>query len=145
MYEFKIGADDKATLYRDLLSALEGLTAGEPDPIANMANAAALIWETLPDLNWAGFYRSVGGELVHGGGGHAFVRAITDGRRSGVSAEFIDEGPGIHDVRQALVDGWSSSGGLGLGLGGSRRLVDEFDLVSEPGRGTRVTVTKWAR
>ena len=66
MYDFKIAAADKATLYRDLASALEGLIAGEPDPIANMANAIALIWETLPDLNWAGFYRNVGGELVVG-------------------------------------------------------------------------------
>jgi GAF domain-containing protein len=66
MYDFKIEAADKAVMYRDLASALEGLTAGEPDPIANMANAAALIWETLPDLNWAGFYRNLGGELVLG-------------------------------------------------------------------------------
>jgi L-methionine (R)-S-oxide reductase len=66
MYDFKIAAADKATLYRDLHSAVEGLTAGEPDAIANMANVAALIWETLPDLNWAGFYRNVGGELVLG-------------------------------------------------------------------------------
>jgi len=66
MYDFKIEAADKATLYRDLLSALEGLTTGEPDPIANMANAAALIWESLPNLNWAGFYRNVDGELVLG-------------------------------------------------------------------------------
>ncbi len=66
MYDFKIAAADKATLYRDLASALQGLVAGEPDPVANMANAAALIWETLPDLNWAGFYRNVGGELVVG-------------------------------------------------------------------------------
>ena len=66
MYDFRIEASDKPTMYRDLLSALEGLTAGEPDPIANMANAAALIWETLPDLNWAGFYRNVDGELVLG-------------------------------------------------------------------------------
>jgi L-methionine (R)-S-oxide reductase len=49
-----------------LATALEGLVAGEPDPVANMANAAALIWETLPDINWAGFYRNVGGELVLG-------------------------------------------------------------------------------
>ena len=66
MYDFKIEAADTATMYRDLASALEGLVAGEPDPVANMANAAALIWETLPDLNWAGFYRNVGGELVLG-------------------------------------------------------------------------------
>ena len=66
MYDFKIEAADKPTLYADLLAALDGLTSGEPDPIANMANAAALICETLPDLNWAGFYRNVGGELVLG-------------------------------------------------------------------------------
>ncbi len=71
MYDFKIAAADKAVMYRDLASALEGLVAGEPDPVANMANAAALIWETLPDLNWAGFYRNIvkengAGELVVG-------------------------------------------------------------------------------
>ena len=66
MYDFKIAADDKATLYRDLAAALEALVAGEPDGIANMANAAALIWETLPDLNWAGYYRAIDGELVLG-------------------------------------------------------------------------------
>jgi GAF domain-containing protein len=66
MYDFKIAAADKPALYRDLLAALESLVAGEPDPIANMANASALIMESLPDLNWAGFYRNVGGELVLG-------------------------------------------------------------------------------
>lgn len=66
MYQFDIAAGSKADLYRDLASALEGLTAGEPDGIANMANSAALLWDYLPDLNWAGFYRNVGGELVLG-------------------------------------------------------------------------------
>ncbi|MBA2467691.1 MAG: GAF domain-containing protein [Sphingomonas sp.] len=66
MYDFKIASADKTVMYRDLASALDGLIAGEPDPIANMANATALIWETLPDLNWAGFYRNVAGELVVG-------------------------------------------------------------------------------
>jgi GAF domain-containing protein len=66
MYDFRIEADDTATLYRDLASALEGLVAGEPDGIANMANAAALIFESLPDVNWVGFYRNIGGELVLG-------------------------------------------------------------------------------
>ena len=65
-YDFRIAAADSATMYRDLASALEGLVAGETDAVANMANAAALVWETLPDLNWAGFYRNVGGELVLG-------------------------------------------------------------------------------
>ena len=66
MYDFKIEAADKSILYRDLKSAVEGLTSGETDAIANMANVAALIWETLPDINWAGFYRNVDGELVLG-------------------------------------------------------------------------------
>ncbi|MBA3666522.1 MAG: GAF domain-containing protein [Sphingomonas sp.] len=66
MYDFKIEAADKATLYADLASALEGLVAGESDGIANMANTTALIMETLPDLNWVGFYRNIGGELVLG-------------------------------------------------------------------------------
>ena len=65
-YDFRIAAADTATMYRDLASALEGLIAGESDAIANMANAAALIWETLPDVNWVGFYRNLGGELVLG-------------------------------------------------------------------------------
>ena len=66
MYDFQIVAADKAQMYRDLAAALEGLVAGEPDAIANMANASALIFETLPDVNWVGFYRNVGGELVLG-------------------------------------------------------------------------------
>ncbi|HEX4693082.1 GAF domain-containing protein [Sphingomonas sp.] len=66
MYAFDIATDDKPALYRDVLSAIDAVTAGEPDAIANMANAAAVLWQYLPDLNWAGFYRNVGGELVLG-------------------------------------------------------------------------------
>ena len=66
MYDFRIEAADKAALYRELIAAADALTAGEPDAIANMANVAALIFEAVPDLNWAGFYRNVGGELVLG-------------------------------------------------------------------------------
>ena len=66
MHDHRITATDKPTLYRDLASALTGLVAGEADGIANMANAAALIFETLPDVNWVGFYRNIGGELVLG-------------------------------------------------------------------------------
>jgi L-methionine (R)-S-oxide reductase len=66
MYDFKIDGADKPALYRDLALALEALIGDEPDPIANMANAAALIRESIPDLNWAGFYRNIGGELVLG-------------------------------------------------------------------------------
>jgi GAF domain-containing protein len=66
MYDFKIEAGDKGTLYRDLAQALEALIGDETDAVANMANAAGLIFESLPDLNWVGFYRNVGGELVLG-------------------------------------------------------------------------------
>ena len=66
MFDFQVSADDTTALYRDLYAALDALTAGEPDAVANMANAAALLWQYLPDLNWAGFYRLVDGELVLG-------------------------------------------------------------------------------
>jgi L-methionine (R)-S-oxide reductase len=66
MYDFTIAAGSKSELYHDLSAALDALTADEPDPIANMANAAALVWQYLPDLNWAGFYRMADGELVLG-------------------------------------------------------------------------------
>ena len=83
--------------------------------------------------------------LVHGGGGTATVELMNNGRRSGVRVTFADSGPGIADMSLALTDGFSTRGGLGLGLSGARRLVDHFDLESEPGSGTRVQVVKWAR
>ncbi|UOZ07113.1 MULTISPECIES: anti-sigma regulatory factor [unclassified Amycolatopsis] len=83
--------------------------------------------------------------LIYGGGGTARVEEITDGRRKGVRAHFHDDGPGIPDVTVALADGWSSGKGMGLGLGGAKRLVDQFDLDTEVGRGTDITVVKWAR
>jgi L-methionine (R)-S-oxide reductase len=66
MYAFEVATGSKPDLYRDVLSAIDAITAGEPDPVANMANAAAILWEYLPDLNWAGFYRNIGDELVLG-------------------------------------------------------------------------------
>ena len=89
MYDFKIEAEDTEVMYRDLASALAGLVAGEPDPIANMANAAALLWETLPDVNWAGFYRNVDGELVLGPfqGRPACIRIAFGEGVCGVAAE----------------------------------------------------------
>ncbi|MCA2220377.1 anti-sigma regulatory factor [Nonomuraea aurantiaca] len=83
--------------------------------------------------------------LVYGGGGLARIEIVENGARRGLKLTFSDEGPGIPDIEQALTDGWTTGTGLGLGLSGSRRLVDEFDLVSAPGKGTTVTVTKWAR
>lgn len=83
--------------------------------------------------------------LIHGGGGSARVELVNEGRRSGVRATFVDDGPGIADVGAAMAGGNSTAGGLGLGLSGSRRLVDAFDLDTNAGHGTRVSVTKWKR
>jgi serine/threonine-protein kinase RsbT len=83
--------------------------------------------------------------LVYGGGGVAEIANVHNGRRGGIQIVFVDEGPGIADLQLALTDGYTSGGGLGLGLSGARRLVDEFDIDTAPGRGTRVAVVKWSR
>ena len=83
--------------------------------------------------------------LVHGGGGHAEVQQVTHGRRLGIRVVFTDTGPGIPDLDRAFTDGYSTGSGLGLGLSGARRLMDEFDLWTEVGRGTVVTAVKWER
>ncbi|QKW35789.1 ATP-binding protein [Actinomadura sp. NAK00032] len=83
---------------------------------------------------------------AYGGGGTMRIeRAADDRGRTGVRIVFHDDGPGIADVERALSAGWSSGTGLGLGLSGARRLCDEFDLTSEAGKGTTVTVAKWPR
>jgi serine/threonine-protein kinase RsbT len=81
--------------------------------------------------------------LVYGGGGTASLEALTEGKRKGLRLTFEDQGPGIPDIDLALKDGYSTGGGLGLGLSGSKRLMSEFHLVSHVGVGTRITVTKW--
>jgi serine/threonine-protein kinase RsbT len=84
--------------------------------------------------------------LVHGGGGVARIESASSGNgRSGVRITFSDSGPGIPNVELALTDGWTTGDGLGLGLSGARRLVDEFELSSAPGTGTSVVVAKWSR
>ena len=83
--------------------------------------------------------------LIYGGGGSAEVSTVEDGRRRGVRILFADEGPGIPDLDLALTDGYTTGGGLGLGLSGARRLVDDFDIQTAVGEGTRITVTKWSR
>jgi serine/threonine-protein kinase RsbT len=82
--------------------------------------------------------------VIHGGGGEMRCGiADDDGARVGVWAEFIDEGPGIADLDQALTEGYTSGAGLGLGFGGARRLVHDFDVQTAPGEGTTVRVTTW--
>ncbi|PTQ71470.1 anti-sigma regulatory factor [Pseudomonas sp. GV071] len=81
--------------------------------------------------------------MVYGGGGDMDWQVIEDNGRTGLRITFRDEGPGIPDIKLAMTDGWTSGGGLGLGLTGAKRLVDEFELDTAPGAGTRVTITRW--
>jgi serine/threonine-protein kinase RsbT len=83
--------------------------------------------------------------IKYGGGGVVHVARIVDGIRLGVSMTFADHGPGIADIEQAMTDGFTSGGGLGLGLGGAKRLADEFEIGSRPGVGTAVSIIKWKR
>jgi serine/threonine-protein kinase RsbT len=81
--------------------------------------------------------------LRYGGGGESLLELVNDGSRRGLALSFIDHGPGIENIALALTDGYTTGGGLGLGLSGSRRLCDEFVLDTEPGKGTTVKITKW--
>ena len=81
--------------------------------------------------------------LRYGGGGRAELNVVNNHGRRGLSISFVDEGPGIEDIAKALTDGYTTGGGMGLGLSGARRLADEFNIESSPGNGTRVTITKW--
>ncbi|GAA2695180.1 MULTISPECIES: ATP-binding protein [Actinoplanes] len=83
--------------------------------------------------------------LVYGGGGYVEVSRVRNEIRAGIRIVFADQGPGIVDLDLALTDGYTTGGGLGLGLSGARRLVDEFVIETAPGEGTTITVTKWCR
>lgn len=81
--------------------------------------------------------------LVYGGGGSVLMEVLAEPRRKGLRMVFEDKGPGIPDIELALRDGYTTGQGMGLGLGGSRRLVNEFEITSRVGEGTRVAITKW--
>ena len=81
--------------------------------------------------------------LDHGGGGEMDVAVVENGIRRGLRLTFRDHGPGIADIKQALSDGFTTGGGMGLGLGGSKRLMNEFDIHSQPGAGTTITAIRW--
>lgn len=83
--------------------------------------------------------------LRYGGGGEVRLRLLSNGFERGLHVVFSDRGPGIADVGLAMSDGYTTGGGLGLGLGGAKRLVDEFDIDTRPGEGTTVRITKWKR
>jgi serine/threonine-protein kinase RsbT len=81
--------------------------------------------------------------LDYGGGGSVDVELVQNGMRPGVRLTFVDQGPGIADIELALKDGHTTGGGLGLGLGGAKRLSNEFSIVSRPGAGTQIVITRW--
>jgi serine/threonine-protein kinase RsbT len=81
--------------------------------------------------------------LIYGGGGVVTLELLQEGIRHGLRVHFVDEGPGIADIELALRDGHTTGGGMGLGLGGAKRLVNDFELASAPGKGTHVTITRW--
>jgi serine/threonine-protein kinase RsbT len=81
--------------------------------------------------------------VIYGGGGTMLWELLEDGLRKGVRLTFVDQGPGIPNLELAMMDGWTSGSGLGMGLSGSKRLVNEFEIASEPGKGTRVAITRW--
>jgi serine/threonine-protein kinase RsbT len=81
--------------------------------------------------------------LVHGGGGQALLESLETGTRRGLRLTFTDQGPGIADIARAMTDGFTTGGGLGLGLSGAKRLCDEFSITSSLGEGTATVITKW--
>jgi serine/threonine-protein kinase RsbT len=81
--------------------------------------------------------------MVYGGGGDMDWQILDENARTGLRLVFRDDGPGIPDIKLAMTDGWTSGGGLGLGLTGAKRLVEEFELDTAPGKGTRITITRW--
>lgn len=81
--------------------------------------------------------------LDYGGGGTVRLQLVENGLRRGLRLTFEDQGPGIADIERAMTDGFTTGGGMGMGLPGSKRLVNEFEIASRPGEGTRVTITRW--
>ncbi|KHA70376.1 anti-sigma regulatory factor [Pseudomonas chlororaphis] len=81
--------------------------------------------------------------MVYGGGGDMDWQILDEDHKVGLRLTFRDEGPGIADIKLAMTDGWTSGSGMGLGLTGAKRLVEEFELETEPGKGTRITITRW--
>jgi serine/threonine-protein kinase RsbT len=129
-FEVPIGLDSDILIARGLGRALAA-------QLGFASSDLALIATTISELA-----RNI---LRYAGSGEIAVQPITDGHKPGIRIIARDKGPGIPDVRKALQDGYSTSGGLGLGLPGVRRLMDDFEIVSEVGRGTTVTVKKWKR
>ena len=127
-YELRLGSQDDVVLVRQFVrsAAVEiGLNLVDQTKIVTAASELAR------------------NTVVHGGGGVARIETLRDTSKRGLRLTFEDRGPGIRDLELAMKDGYSSGGGLGLGLGGAKRLSNEFEIESRPGEGTRVSITRW--
>lgn len=134
----------------DVLARWEIPITAEDDIIVVRRKARALAQERGFDAFAAAALTTAASELarnvwVHAGGGVATVEELSDGYRTGIRMTFVDHGPGIADVDRVLAGGFSTARSLGLGVSGTKRLVEEFDLETEPGKGTKVTICKWTR
>jgi L-methionine (R)-S-oxide reductase len=134
MFAFSVSKSSKAELYRDLLSAIDGVTDGEPDAIANMANVASLFWQYLPDLNWAGFYRNLGGELVLGPfqGNAACIRIPFGKGVCGAAAQSLQTQlvTNVHSFPGHIACDAASQSELVVPIVGKRGLIAVLDLDS---------------
>jgi serine/threonine-protein kinase RsbT len=134
----------------EVISRVELPIAAEDDIVVVRRKARALAQEKGFDGFAAAALTTAASELarnawVHGHGGSATLEVLSDGYRNGIRMTFADHGPGIADLERVLVGGYSTARSLGLGLSGSKRLVEEFAIESAPGQGTKVTVVKWTR
>jgi serine/threonine-protein kinase RsbT len=132
----------------DVLSREELQIASEDDVVVVRRRVKTLAQERKFDTFSTAAVTTATSELtrnvwMHGGGGIALIEAVSDGARTGLRVRFVDEGPGIADIPRVLRGGYSTARSMGLGLSGSRRLVDEFGLESTVGKGTIVTILKW--
>ncbi len=134
----------------EVISRQEMPIASEEDIILVRRKARALAQERGFDGFAAAALTTAASELarnvwVHAGGGAASIEVVSDGYRTGVRLTFVDEGPGIADLDRVLAGGYSTARSLGLGVSGTKRLVDEFDVDTAPGKGTKAVITKWTR
>ncbi len=128
--EMKIDTEDDVVLVRRRARELAQKRGFDPFATAAVTTATSELTRNV---------------IMHAGHGLALLEEVDDGKRVGLRLTFRDEGPGIADIDRVMVGGYSTSRSLGLGLSGSRRLVDEFKIDSQPGHGTRICITKWAR
>ncbi len=129
-WELPIAREDDVVVVRRKARALAQERGFDPFAAAALATAAS----ELARNAW-----------IHAGGGKAIVEELTDGHRTGIRLTFVDEGPGIVDVDRVMQGGFGAARSPGLGVSGTRRLVEEFDLQTKPGRGTKVSICKWTR